>query len=194
MDESLRGSFSYAGGGYVLLQRLLEERTATPFAELMRDAILDPLDLRDSTFEQPLPERLYARVPRDDWRVYPEAAAAGLWTTPHELARAVSATQAARAGESSPLSRRVADWALEPQADVPAQPDFEAIRALGVEPPERAGLGAFLGGGGTRFGRLGGARGFTSAFDASTTDGNGAVVSDLQNGFGEVPPALAAAL
>jgi hypothetical protein len=52
--------------------------------------------MRHSTFEQPLPERLAANAARghhangmtikDRWRTYPEMTAAGLWTTPSDLA------------------------------------------------------------------------------------------------------------
>jgi hypothetical protein len=76
-----------------------------------------------------------------------------------------------------------------PQADVPHSSDLDAIRELGLAPPEEVGLGVFLAAGGTRFGHLGGAYGFTSAFDVSATDGTGVVVmSDVHNGFGVVLP------
>jgi CubicO group peptidase (beta-lactamase class C family) len=161
----------------------------------MSDVVLAPLGMHDSTFEQPLPPSLHARVTRDDWHVYPEAAAAGLWTTPRDLARAAAAVQSGLAGIPGAVPRRVALSMLVPQADVPRSEDLAAIAALGLAPPEEVGLGVFLAAAGTRFGHFGGAYGFTSAFDASSTDGSGAVVmSDVHNGFGDILPELAKAL
>jgi CubicO group peptidase (beta-lactamase class C family) len=194
-DGAVRGVFRYSGGGYVLVQRLIEETVRAPFSDVMRDVVLAPLGMRDSTFEQPLPLALHMRVTRDDWHIYPEAAAAGLWTTPRDLARAAAAVQCALAGFPSPVPRRVALSMLVPQAEVPRSDDLAAVAALGLAAPEEVGLGVFLAAAGTRFGPFGGAHGFTSAFDASSTDGSGAVVmSDVHNAFGDVLPELAKAL
>jgi CubicO group peptidase (beta-lactamase class C family) len=195
LDDEARGAFRYSGGGYALVQRMVEDAVRVPFARAMHDAVLSPLGMHDSTFEQPLPSALHSRVTRDDWHVYPEAAAAGLWTTPMDLARAVAAVQAALAGMPIVVPRRVALAMTVPQAEVPQSSDIEAIRELGLAPPEEAGLGVFLSAGGTRFGHLGGAHGFTSAFDVSATDGTGVVVmSDVHNGFELVLPQVVEAL
>ena len=87
----------YSGGGYTVLQLVLEEVTGKRFPELMRELVLDPLVLPLSTYEQPPPpdrwDELAHAHGRDgepidsDWHVYPEMAAAGLWTTPFELLR-----------------------------------------------------------------------------------------------------------
>jgi CubicO group peptidase (beta-lactamase class C family) len=68
-----------------------------PFPGLMRELILDPLGMADSTFEQPLPALMAARCCRRASaqraatcrrrHVYPEMAAAGLWTTAADLSR-----------------------------------------------------------------------------------------------------------
>jgi CubicO group peptidase (beta-lactamase class C family) len=194
-DAEVRGTFRYSGGGYVVVQRLIEDTVRAPFPEVMRDVVLSPLGMQDSTFEQPLPLSLHLRVTRDDWHVYPEAAAAGLWTTPRDLARAAVAVQAALVGAPSMVPRRVALSMLTPQADVPRSAELEAIADLGLAAPAEVGLGVFLAAAGTRFGHFGGAHGFTSAFDVSSTDGSGAVVmSDLHNGFDVVITELAKAL
>ena len=110
----------------MLVQRLVEDAVRAPFAQVMHDTVLSSLGLRDSTFEQPLPSSLHTRVTRGDWHVYPEAAAAGLWTTPRDLARAIVAVQAALAGAPSVVPRRVALSMVVPQADVPPSDDREA--------------------------------------------------------------------
>jgi CubicO group peptidase (beta-lactamase class C family) len=98
----------YAGGGYLIIQQLLTDVTGLPFPELMRQEVLAPLGMTNSTFEQPLPPALMpfaATGHRPDgtiepgkWRTYPEMAAAGLWTTAADLTRVVMALQQMRAG------------------------------------------------------------------------------------------------
>ncbi|MEJ7813421.1 MAG: serine hydrolase domain-containing protein [Gemmatimonadaceae bacterium] len=87
----------YAGGGYTLLQLLLTDVTGRPFPDLMREIVLEKVGMTSSSYEQPLPRARAARaasahkgdgaaVP-GKWHTYPEMAAAGLWTTPSDLAR-----------------------------------------------------------------------------------------------------------
>jgi len=194
-DSTAVGSFRYSGGGYVVVQSLLEEATGRPFARLADELVFTQLDMHDSTFEQPLPFELHERAARDDWHVYPEAAAVGLWTTPGDLARFAVAIQRALVGLPSAVPPAVAGLMVEPQAALPLSDDFEAIRGMGLDPPEAMGLGLFLAAGGRRFGHFGGAYGFTSALDVSAVDGSGAVVMcAVDNGFAEVLPALASVL
>ena len=96
--ETLPGTqWRYSGGGYVVVQRVVEDITGKPFADFMEREILPRLDMHHSTFQQPLP-REHARSVASGhsvdgqsvsggWHVYPEMAAAGLWTTPSDLAR-----------------------------------------------------------------------------------------------------------
>jgi CubicO group peptidase (beta-lactamase class C family) len=91
--------YMYSGGGYSIVQQLLADVTGTPFPDFMRRQVLDPLGMNRSTYEQPLPESLAAGAAsghRADgkaidgrWHTYPEMAAAGLWTTPSDLAQVV---------------------------------------------------------------------------------------------------------
>ena len=92
------------------LQQLLVDVTGEPYPELLRRLVLEPVGMRDSTFEQPLPQRLYEQAASGHhlygsriagrWHVYPEMAAAGLWTTPSDLARFAIEMQRAQRGES----------------------------------------------------------------------------------------------
>ncbi len=89
----------YSGGGYEVMQQLVMDVTGEPFPDLARRLVLDPLGMRHSTFEQPLPARYRANAATahsangaaipGKWHTYPEMAAAGLWTTPSDLARVV---------------------------------------------------------------------------------------------------------
>lgn len=120
----------YSGGGYTVLQQLIIDVTGRPFPDYMREKVLEPLGMRDSTYEQPLPANRAAltatghlagkpaRVVPGRWHVYPEMAAAGLWTTPSDLARFAIALQDTFAGRSAPvISPALAVQMLTPQMD-----------------------------------------------------------------------------
>jgi len=92
------------------------DATGMPFAQAMSKLVLAPLGMKDSTFEQPLPASRFAQaasghnsrgrpVP-SKWHVYPELAAAGLWTTAPDLARYLIAIQKAYAGQAGALIGR----------------------------------------------------------------------------------------
>lgn len=89
--------FQYSGGGYTIMQQLLIDVTGRPFAELVADLVLKPFGMTRSSFAQPLrkedapsaatPYRGNGAPVPGGAHVYPELAAAGLWTTPTDLAR-----------------------------------------------------------------------------------------------------------
>lgn len=75
--EFIPGSkMSYSGGGYNVAQLLVEDVTHQTFQEFMQNTLLEPLGMSNSTFAY-LPSK----------KIYPESAAAGLWTTPEDLAK-----------------------------------------------------------------------------------------------------------
>ncbi|RKI73095.1 class A beta-lactamase-related serine hydrolase [Corallococcus sp. AB049A] len=100
----------YSGGGYVVVQKLLMDVTNKPFPRLMKEAVLEPVGMKHSTFEQPLPPELAGRTAAGTrasgetvegrWKVYPELAPAGLWTTPSDLALLQIEVAKAKAGKS----------------------------------------------------------------------------------------------
>ncbi len=117
----------YSGGGTTVAQLLVSEVLAQPFAGIMHDWLLAPLEMRSSTYAQPLPDdgpdepaagHVLDREPvAGKYRVHPELAAAGLWTTPTDLARAMIAVMQAAAGrEDGPLPPRWIREMLTPQA------------------------------------------------------------------------------
>jgi CubicO group peptidase (beta-lactamase class C family) len=97
---------------------VLQEVYSQPFAEIMRELVLEPVGMTHSTYEQPLPaemDRTAARAHNGDgkamdtkWHVYPEQAAAGLWTTPTDLVKFGIELQKALRGESKLLSHATA--------------------------------------------------------------------------------------
>jgi CubicO group peptidase (beta-lactamase class C family) len=200
------GTFHYSGGGYTVVQQLIADVTGVPFAEAAADLVLRPLGMTSSTFAQPLPDGRRPRAARPDWRVYPECAAAGLWTTPEDLARFAAAVAAAAAGrgpgdgsetaaagrgpgdgsETAAAGRgpgvraEVAARLVSARTRVPLDGQSLVLLAFGMPPPRSYGLGMFGFGGGW-FGHIGGAASFFSVLVASPQDGGGAVVMTAAN-------------
>jgi CubicO group peptidase (beta-lactamase class C family) len=101
----------YSGGGYTVMQLLVADVRGKPFHQHMSEAVLAPLGMTSSTYQQPLPvdrAALTASGHYSDrsavsgkWHVYPEMAAAGLWTTPTDLAQFAIEIQQSLAGRSN---------------------------------------------------------------------------------------------
>jgi CubicO group peptidase (beta-lactamase class C family) len=114
----------YSGGGYTLAQLMLEDVTGVPLPKLLRESVLMPLGMALSSYEQPLPANRDADVAqpyRSDGKpvgggphIYPEMAAAGLWTTPSDLARYALGVRAALAGKSKVITAVTARAMLTP--------------------------------------------------------------------------------
>lgn len=110
--------FQYSGGGTTIVQQLIEDVTNTPFQTWMKENVLDPLGMHSSTYEQPFSEVLAPLATHGHlqngkevegyWHIYPEMAAAGLWTTSSDLATFLISFQ-------SILSADVVQEILKPQ-------------------------------------------------------------------------------
>jgi CubicO group peptidase (beta-lactamase class C family) len=124
----------YSGGGYTVMEKVVEDISGLPLEKYMKTNILQPLEMNSSTYEQPLPRKYHdkasaaydsqGRIIEGLWHNYPEQAAAGLWTTPTDLARYCIAIQEIAAGKSVSvlsketigmmLTRHKNDWGLGP--------------------------------------------------------------------------------
>ncbi len=134
-------SFQYSGGGITIVQMLIEDVTGESFDVWMKNHVLKPLGMLESTFAQPLPP-FYAHhaayghtlncVPVEGkWYVYPEMAAAGLWTTPKDLAQFILYIQSGvKNGKAEPLNAYYVKEMITRQK-------------IGIKDTE-AGLGVFL--------------------------------------------------
>jgi hypothetical protein len=93
------------------MQQLLIDVLHQPFHKLLHDAVLSSIGMTRSTYEQPLPAALRpgAATPHNTdgspveggFHTYPEMAAAGLWTTPTDLARYVIEIQGSLRGHAN---------------------------------------------------------------------------------------------
>jgi len=188
--DLLPGSqWRYSGGGYSVVQQLMIDVTGTPFPELMQGVVLGKLEMKDSAFSQPLRKDLEdiaatghdaaGELIKGRWHTFPEMAAAGLWTTPSDLARfAVEVQQSFRGKSGKILSAEMTRQMLS--------------RQLGGY-----GMGLWLGGKEqvTNFSHAGANEGFTCVMFASLDTGQGAVVmtnGDRGSGlFNEILRAIA---
>jgi CubicO group peptidase (beta-lactamase class C family) len=164
-------AFKYSGGGTTLVQLAVEDVAGRSFEAFMAEAVLGPLGMSASSYAQPLPPPLAERAARAHdgqgrardaaWHVYPEQAAAGLWTTAGDLARFIVEVQRASAG----LPSRVLD---------PAQAR-EMTTPVGVGPfgvgliVERRGEGWYFSHGGSN-------RGFRGMIVGHTRKGYGVAI------------------
>src|SRR5271166_1755209 len=130
----------YSGGGVTIEQLLVTDVTGKPFPQFMQQTVLGPIGMTNSTFQQPLPPGLAAHAAAGTladgqpipgkWHIYPELAAAGLWTTPTDLAKFGIEIALSKNGKSN----RVLSEAMTRQMLTPQSGDV--------------GLGFFLGTGG----------------------------------------------
>jgi CubicO group peptidase (beta-lactamase class C family) len=110
-------TFKYSGGGITLVQLLMTDVIKRPFAEMMHATVLAPIGMTRSAYEQPLSAERDKNAARGHdrtgaaravkWHVYPELAAAGLWTTPTDLARFGIELQKSLHGRSNRVLSRV---------------------------------------------------------------------------------------
>lgn len=112
----------YSGGGYTVLELLLEDVTGTDFPALMQQLVLDPLAMRDSRFTARMPAEWRGQAATGhDVRGVPiqgrwlGMAAGGFVSTGPDLARFVIEVGRAWRGESKLMSQETARSMLSPQ-------------------------------------------------------------------------------
>ncbi|MEV0648698.1 serine hydrolase domain-containing protein [Phytomonospora sp. NPDC050363] len=91
----------YSGGGYQILQLILEDIGGAPFAELAERLVLAPLGMETAGYAPPTDvavAHVGGKPVEGGWKTYPEQAAAGLWCTPSDLVRFFTALREAAAG------------------------------------------------------------------------------------------------
>jgi CubicO group peptidase (beta-lactamase class C family) len=187
-------TFRYSGGGSMIVQMAMMDVAKKPFENLVQDLIFEPLKMKNSTFAQPLPPQYQSQAAwaysSASWfkgmpYVYPQQAAAGLYTTPTDLAKFFIAVQRSYQGKGKLLSQAYAKKMLTPQA---------AVSDGGYR--EEIGIGPFLiqrtdnqSPKGTYFEFTGVNAGFLAYGIANLTEGYGVVImlnsGDDVNGLGK---------
>ncbi len=163
--------FQYSGGGTTISQLIVQDITHLPYDGYMWNTVLKPMDMTMSSYTQPPAkdkEKYLATGYHPDGRevegkyhIYPEQAAAGLWTNPTDLSKYIIETQFSLQGKSNKvLSQQTTKLRLTPYIDSSA--------AFGVFIEQH--------GGKKYFGHNGADEGFLSAYKGSLDTGNGVVV------------------
>ena len=161
--------FDYSGGGTTISQLMVTSITGRDYTSYMKDEVLLPLGMLNSSYQQPPGDTnwLATGYYRDDkpvdgkYHIYPEQAAAGLWTTPSDLCKYIIECQLAYEGKSSKvLNREMMQKRLSFYVD--------STIGLGVFLQTRGGL--------KYFNHNGGNEAFLCTYLGSFKDGNGVVV------------------
>ncbi len=113
VDKMPGEGMRYSGGGYCVMQQMMIDQTGKRFPQIMRESVLGPLGMKNSTYQQPLPSTRLAEAATGylpDGRMvpgkrhsYPEMAPAGLWTTVEDLAKFLIELQLAYQGKSNKI-------------------------------------------------------------------------------------------
>lgn len=89
-------NWEYSGGGYVIVQLALEDHLHKPMSAIVKEYLLDPLQLKNSTMIQPNEKGFLTNIAKahnDNGEIIktgipitPQVAPSGLWSTPSDLA------------------------------------------------------------------------------------------------------------
>lgn len=173
--------YQYSGGGITVAQLMVMDVTHQPYADYMKKEVLKPLGMNGSTFAQPatdVDQKLLAIAYNEDekpirgnYHIYPEQAAAGLWTNPTDLAKYIIGMQLAYEGKSA----KVLDTASVKQM-------------FTVHAGSDAGLGVFISKPDSvfYFSHDGADAGFRARYVGSFEGGNGVVVMVNSNNDGVI--------
>lgn len=161
----------YSGGGIEVSQLIVMDITHQPYDKYQWDEVLKPLGMTNSFYTQPPPKNKMALLAtgydtngkeiKGKYHIYPELAAAGLWTNPTDLSKFIIETQLSYEGKSNKvLSQTMTKEMLTP---------FKS---------SDAGLGVFIDSIGNKkyFQHGGSNEGFKSQYFASLKGGDGVIV------------------
>lgn len=168
----------YSGGGTTISQLILQDVTGQRYDTYMWNNVLNSMGMSNSFYTQPPPadkENLLATGYYNDgkevkgkYHIYPEQAAAGLWTNPTDLAKYIIETQLSLQGKSNKV--------LSPEATrLRLTPYIDNSAALGVFIIKK--------GNEKYFNHDGSDEGFVATYYGSMENGNGVVVmANTDNG------------
>jgi CubicO group peptidase (beta-lactamase class C family) len=125
VDAEPGTKYNYSGGGFTIMQQVMIDASDEAFPKLLKVMVLTPIGMTHSTYQQPLPEewKAFAATPYEadgqavvgGAHTYPEMAAAGLWTTPTDLAKyAIELERSLQGGANHVLSKEMTEQMLTP--------------------------------------------------------------------------------
>lgn len=127
VNSDPKKEFRYSGGGSMIAQLAMMDVTNQSFADFTQKAVFDKLGMKNSTFEQPLPKKYDSKAAwaysNASWfkgmpYVYPQQAAAGLYSTPTDLAKFFIDVQKSYINKGTILNQNMAKKMLTPQVEV----------------------------------------------------------------------------
>ena len=114
----------YSGAGYTVAEVALQDEFGKPFEQLMASWVLQPLNMQHSSFDMAYPQQADVEIAlghdsagvviEGGWRVHPEQAAAGLWSTAADMANLAVELTKGYHGKSEVISERSARQMLAP--------------------------------------------------------------------------------
>ena len=117
----------YSGGGYTLAELALQDIHGKPFETIMDQWALDPLEMKNSDFSQPIGDAGRKSIVsgygydgamiKGGWHNYPEQAAAGLWTTATDLSKFLIEMGKGYLGKSDVFSKALMEGLLTDPTD-----------------------------------------------------------------------------
>jgi len=178
--ESPGSVWSYSAGGYTVLELVVEDLTGDSFSSYMQQEILEPLSMKNSSFELPDGQEEKLAAGHDEAQqvleplYYPAKAASGLYSTAGDLAQFLSASMEGAADR--PVGAGVLD---EETVSLMLQPAPNTWSAFQFEDRGRAGMGYALyslRNGTTLVLQFGGGQGFRSLAVMAPELGEGMVI------------------
>ncbi len=160
----------YSGGGILITQQMLADLTKQPYEQYMYEHVLHPLEMNNSSFNQPPAASQRKNLATGyksngnevpgNYFVYPEKAAAGLWTTPTDICKYIVEMQQAYQGKSSKLlNQEMVKLHVTPYKNDVAMGTFQQVRD-----------------GEKYFDHTASNEGFTGLFIGGLTNGKGAAI------------------
>lgn len=122
--------YDYSGGGFEVVHFLINTQTSCSLTDCVKELVLDPLAMNHSNYQQPLKEQFTHNAAwasdKDGksfsyrWRVVPEYAAGGLWSTPSDMAKfVIGVIDAYQGKQGAILTQSLAREALTQQKNTP---------------------------------------------------------------------------
>lgn len=161
----------YSGGGFLIVQQLIEDVSGQPYEEYVGQHLFDKLEMTNTTYDFRPDLNLKKEIARGHYEngkvdrkkayhIYPEMAAAGPWTTAIDLAKLVIQIQKEYEGKSDLiLGQALCKEMLTPQINFKGL----SLHLKGVEKPEA-------------FWHAGNNAGYVSLLYGMVSSGQGAVV------------------